>query len=222
MAQKSPEKRRSPPSTFLAFLAGLVLGVLLSAGVALYVTHMPSPFVERGVQSSNAPEKPIAAVPPVSSQGLMNPTPVAPDSSLPPQEAPAVQTSSASSLPQAASPGTSVPPATPASTPLASLTSQPAQNADSKSAPRSAQTAWFIQTGAFGKASEAENQRGQLALVGVDATVLSPTTSDGKSLYRVRIGPLTSQDEVRTLVATLKNNGFSTSVTKSTESSPSR
>lgn len=210
MAQKSPEKRNPPPA-FLAFLVGLALGVLISAGVALYVTHMPSPFVERGVQSSDAPEKPIATVPAVSSQGLMNPIPVAPGSS-PPPEVPAAQTPPAS---PATTPETPVPPPAPTA-------SQPPQGTDSKPTLHSAQTTWFIQTGAFGKASEAENQRGQLALVGVDATVLSPTTSDGKSLYRVRIGPLTNQDEVQALVATLRNSGFSTNVTKSSEPSLSR
>ncbi len=220
MAQNSPEKRKSPGSAFLAFLAGLVMGVLISAGVAFYVTHMPSPFVERGAQSSDAPEKPIVTVPAVSSQGLMNPTPVTPGSS-PPQEAPVAQVPF--TPPQATAPGTPASNAPASAPPVMSTAPQPPQGADGQSAPRPpAQTIWFIQTGAFGKASEAENQRGQLALVGVDATVLSPTTSDGKALYRVRIGPLTSQDEVRTLVATLKNNGFSVSITKSTEPSPSR
>ena len=72
---------------------------------------------------------------------------------------------------------------------------------------------YFVQTGAFGKESEAENQRANLALMGVDAVVLSPEAGD-KSLYRVRVGPIVSVDEVRTLVATLKNNGISTNIIK--------
>jgi cell division protein FtsN len=72
---------------------------------------------------------------------------------------------------------------------------------------------YFVQTGAFAKESEADNQRANLALMGVDATVLSPEAGD-KSLYRVRVGPIVSVDEVRTLVATLKNNGISTNIIK--------
>lgn len=72
---------------------------------------------------------------------------------------------------------------------------------------------WFVQTGAFAKSSEAEDQRGQLALIGIDASVLSPAPTE-PNLYRVRIGPIHSLDEVRTLVATLKSNGFETSITK--------
>ncbi len=49
--------------------------------------------------------------------------------------------------------------------------------------------------------------------MGVDATVLSPEVGD-KPLYRVRVGPIVSVDEVRTLVATLKNNGITTNIIK--------
>ncbi len=83
----------------------------------------------------------------------------------------------------------------------------------SKAQDTAASVTYFVQTGAFGKESEAENQRANLALMGVDATVLSPEAGD-KSLYRVRVGPIVSVDEVRTLVATLKNNGISTNIIK--------
>lgn len=162
-------------------LTGLVLGVALSAAVAIYVTRMPSPFVAHSTQSSTAPDKPPAEMPDISRQGLMNPSPVIPGAANP--------------LLQNQAPGDAAPAAAPVAPENVSVMT------------------YFVQTGAFAKESEAENQRANLALMGVDAAVLSPEVGD-KPLYRVRIGPIVSVDEVRTLVATLKNNGISTNIIK--------
>ena len=205
MTQRSPEPRPKPAPTpgmpFLkGLLLGLVLGVGLSAAVALYVSHMPSPFVSHSAQSSTAPDKPIAEMPDISRQGLMNPSPVS--------------AGTASPAPQISGQGNAAAPAVDAVAPPQAATALPAQEdaIPPKSAEPSA-VSYFVQTGAFARESEAENQRANLALMGVDAAVLSPETGD-KSLYRVRVGPIVSVDEVRTLVATLKNNGISTNIIK--------
>ncbi len=199
--RSNPRSSRNTP--FLkGLLAGLVLGVGLSAGVALYITRMPSPFVAHSTQSSTAPDKPIAEMPDVSRQGLMNPSPVTPGSASIPFNIDLVRPEGTTSPTDLA---TFQAPATP------STTSEPG------SAPKSSESTttvtYFVQTGAFSKESEAENQRANLALMGVDATVLSPEVGD-KPLYRVRVGPIVSVDEVRTLVATLKNNGITTNIIK--------
>jgi len=173
-------------------LTGLVLGVVLSAAVALYVSRMPSPFVAHSTQSSTAPDKPAAEMPDISRQGLMNPSPVTPGAANP--------------FPQNQPPGPGD--ATPATAPVA-----PEAVAPPKLPEPVTVVTYFVQTGAFAKESEAENQRANLALMGMDAAVLSPEAGD-KQLYRVRIGPIVSVDEVRTLVATLKNNGISTNIIK--------
>ncbi len=206
MTQRSPEPRSKPAPTpgmpFLkGLLLGLVLGVGLSAAVALYVSHMPSPFVSHSAQFSTAPDKPIAEMPDISRQGLMNPSPVGAGST-------------AGAAPQIPGPDHAGPPAVDGAAPpqAATAPSAPEATIPPKSAEPSAVT-YFVQTGAFGRESEAENQRANLALMGVDAVVLSPEAGD-KSLYRVRVGPIVSVDEVRTLVATLKNNGISTNIIK--------
>lgn len=196
-------------------LIGLVLGVSLSAGVALYVTHMPSPFVAHSGQSSTAPDHPPAEMPDISRHGLMNPSPVTSESAAP---APAAAPETTPAAPLAPAPV-----AAPAAPGIAAPLPVPAPQAPpvtpSAKAPEptpQAITTYFVQTGAFGKQEEADNQRAHLALLGVDATVLSPETADRQSLYRVRIGPISSFDEVRTLVATLKNNGLSANIIKVT------
>ncbi len=206
MTQRSSERRSKPASApdgmpFLkGLLVGLILGVALSAAVALYVSHMPSPFVTHSTQSSTAPDRPPAEMPDISRQGLMNPGPVI--------------AGSASSMPQAPASGESASPPANDQPPAQAVAAPPVTEAVAPpKLPDTSTVTYFVQTGAFAKESEAENQRANLALMGVDAAVLSPEAG-GKSLYRVRVGPIVSVDEVRTLVATLKNNGISTNIIK--------
>lgn len=197
-------------------MIGLVLGVSLSAGVALYVTHMPSPFVAHSGQSSTAPDRPPAEMPDISRHGLMNPSPVTSDGAAAPvPAAPETPPATATPAPAEGMPSLAPVPAPAAATPV------PAPAATVSPAPKVSQPpvqaiSYFVQTGAFARQEEAENQRAHLALLGLDATILSPETVDRQSLYRVRIGPMSSVDEVRTLVATLKNNGLSANIIKVT------
>ncbi|MDE1942090.1 MAG: SPOR domain-containing protein [Betaproteobacteria bacterium] len=195
-------------------MIGLILGVSLSAGVALYVTHMPSPFVAHSGQSSTAPDRPPAEMPDISRHGLMNPSPVTSDGAAPPVPANAeTAPATANLVPPAAAPAIGPVPATATPVPAPVATVPPVPKV---AQPPAQVISYFVQTGAFAKQEEAENQRAHLALLGLDATILSPETVDRQSLYRVRIGPMSSVDEVRTLVATLKNNGLSANIIKVT------
>ena len=53
---------------------------------------------------------------------------------------------------------------------------------------------YFLQVGAFTKRSEADAQKANLAIQGIQAQ-LSEVTSDGNTLWRVRVGPYNSVDE---------------------------
>lgn|SRR5487761_2633903 len=181
-------------SSFLkGLMVGMVLGVALCAGVALYVMRLHNPFTPHADQASVAPDKPAADMPDVSRHGLINPSPMHPDLLAPaaPSTAPATGATAPTDTAAIAPP---VPLPAPAPLPI----TEPA-------------VTYFVQTGAFQKQAEADNQRARLALTGVDATILSPEVGE-KPLYRVRVGPIVSVDEVRTLVATLKNNGIPTNI----------
>ncbi|MDE2353656.1 MAG: SPOR domain-containing protein [Betaproteobacteria bacterium] len=152
-------------------------------------------------------------MPDISRHGLMNPSPVTSESAAPVPAAAPEASPTAAPVPGAA-------PATLGATlPLPAPAPQAPPVTPAVKAPEPAAQAaisYFVQTGAFGKQEEADNQRAHLALLGIDATVLSPETTDRQSLYRVRIGPMSTVDEVRTLVATLKNNGLSAIIIKVT------
>jgi cell division protein FtsN len=53
---------------------------------------------------------------------------------------------------------------------------------------------YFVQAGAFRSPDEAESQRAKLALQGFDARV-SEREQSGRTVFRVRIGPLDSREE---------------------------
>lgn len=235
-----PSKSPAPSSliTFLkGLMSGLILGVALCAGVALYVTRLPIPFsahvsptppltertagegrdsnAEHGLMgpSVDAPAPRLQAAAPDPGTGSSAPAPPStpapavaalptPDSEHPAAVAPpsVAASKSADSSPSSKPPVAHTPPA------AVSAKSNPEE-------PASSPATWFVQTGAFGTASDAENQRARLALLGLEATVLSPEAGE-KPLYRVRLGPLTSIDEVRTLVATLKSNDIPTSISR--------
>ena len=215
MAQREgAQQHRKHPSGgghpfFRGLLIGMVSGVALSAGVALYVSHMPSPFVAHSGQSSTAPDHPPVEMPDISRHGLMNPSPVSTDAAAPAATAvpPSPEAAPQPLQPAPTAAGSAAPPAVQA----------PPMKMPDNGAPS---VTYFVQTGAFAKESEADNQRAHLALLGIDAAVLAPEAGDRQSLYRVRIGPVATVDEVRTLMATLKNNGLSANVIKVTSVKP--
>ncbi|MBR7059041.1 MAG: SPOR domain-containing protein [Neisseriaceae bacterium] len=64
----------------------------------------------------------------------------------------------------------------------------------------------IIQAGAFMNASQAESQRARLAQIGIPAQTVRASTAKG-DVYRVRIGPMPSQDAQQTLNK-LRSHGF--------------
>lgn len=67
----------------------------------------------------------------------------------------------------------------------------------------------YVQTGAYSYVDTAETVRAQLQDVG--PVTISPVQRDGRDLFRVRVGPLASEDEADRLLAAVVRAGFSTS-----------
>ncbi|MCC6068710.1 SPOR domain-containing protein [Ferrovum sp. PN-J185] len=226
MRSRTPPRSHTPESggmkLFKGVLIGLVLGVALSAGTAVYVTHMPNPFVKKVDSVDSSSDKPINEMPDVSKHGIMNPTTVEGSNgtvgalitpSMPqpvvntpqPVSPPAVTNNDAANNQVMVPGGVTTPQATVDNNQNAPQT---ATENSAKSSQPASKISLFVQTGAFKQAREAEDQRANLALIGVDANVIAPNGGQEK-LYRVRIGPLSNMDEAHTLISTLKSNGFS-------------
>ncbi len=75
-------------------------------------------------------------------------------------------------------------------------------------APRSATGApLWLQAGAFRSASDADDRKARIALLGQNATV-QRIEVDGGFVHRIRVGPFTSEQELEAVRAFLSDNGI--------------
>lgn len=118
---------------------------------------------------------------------------------LPSQEVLVPSQAPAKPTPQAALP------ANPATATTPATATAPAATASTPAAP--AQT-FIIQVASFKAQAEAEKQKANLALLGIEARVEKVTIDNRDTYYRVRVGPLRDERRARDTVAQLESNGF--------------
>ena len=169
--------RQQQGGTLLGFILGLVVGLAVALVVAVYVTKVPIPFMNKA-QSRNAeqdaaeekknkdwdPNAPLYGKNPAKPAAPAEPTDAAPA---------ATPTSGASAEDKKSD------------DPLGDLARAKA-NADP--------FVYFVQAGAYRNESEAQAQKGKLALKGL-ASAVSEREQDGRTVYRVRLGPFDSKDD---------------------------
>ena len=198
-------------------LVGLIIGALVGLGaalaVAVYITKVPVPFMNKGQSRSpdhdaaevkknrdwnpNAPlygknpAKPSAA----ASGTVVDVTPQKPAATGP---APAVSAARAA----------------PASTdPIGDLAkarlATPAPAAGGGADPFN----YFVQVGAFRTPEDAEQQRAKMSLMGLEARVTEREQS-GRTVFRVRLGPFDKKDEAEKAKERLDGNGVETALVR--------
>ncbi len=184
--------------TFVGLVMGVVIGLGAALAVAVYVTKVPVPFVNKGQTRSsdqdaaeaknnkdwdpNAPlygknpARPAVAAPAVAAPAVAAPAPASARSVAP---AAAVETK------PDPKPG---PRSTTSADPLGDL-------AKSRSSATAADPfSYFVQVGAYRTADDAEGQRAKLSLGGIEARV-SEREQSGRTVYRVRVGPFDKRDD---------------------------
>jgi cell division protein FtsN len=208
--------------TFLGFIIGLVVGLGAALAVAVYVTKVPIPFVNKGqtrsAEQDAAESKKNKDWDPNTPLYGKNPVKPAPPPELSASAAaPAAQT--AASAPRPAAEPKPAAPASPASAPKAEL--KPAVSADplgdlakARSAGAEAEPfSYFIQIGAFRTIEDAENQRAKLMLSGVD-TKISEREQSGRAVFRVRVGPFNKKEDADKAKAKLDASGLETALVR--------
>jgi len=221
MKQLSLPARQQRGGTLVGFVVGLLVGLGAALSVAIYVTRVPVPFVDRGVSRKPAQDveeaernrgwnpnaalgsKDASAVPPVpaSPEGGAIVVPPADGQALP---APVAQPAAQAPVP--AKPA-------PAGDPLGDLvqsrlgqpTPAPATTA-AAAAPGADPFAYFVQAGAFRTSDDAEAQRAKLAMLGIDAQVTEREQS-GRTVFRVRVGPFNQKSLADVTREQLEVNG---------------
>jgi cell division protein FtsN len=220
--------------TFVGFLLGMLFGLAVALGVAVYITKVPLPFMNK---NQTRPADDAAAAKKIKewdpNAGL--PGRVVKPEGAAVQAAPETDPVAAPPAPQAAAPALPAPaksadplgdlararaeaqanaaPAVPAN-PLANPAS-PALPSASAQAPASAPSAgpggepfqYFVQAGAYRTAEDAEQQRAKLSLMGLQSK-LSERDQAGRLVYRVRLGPFDKREEADKARERLAGNGI--------------
>jgi cell division protein FtsN len=185
-ASRSNSANKSGGSSLLVgILIGLLLGLGLSLGVAWYINKMPTPFQARSGQAAKGDSAKGQAAEPAKNDD---------------------KAAKAETKPRfdfyKILPGSEEP-----------ATDQQFKEAQQKPAAQ-AREAFYLQAGAFQNAPDADNLKGRLALMGMEATVQTTTLADKGVWHRVRVGPYTTVDDLNRARDTLKQSGIDTTLIK--------
>jgi len=208
MKKQTLQAHKHHGGTLIGFVVGLLVGLGAALSVAVYVTRVPVPFVDRGVS-----RKPSQDIEEAERNKGWNPNAQLAGKPAPLPSAAAVTDTGAISVPPADGQPLPPPPSATASTSKATATTAAKPVADplgdlvnsrlgqntptasttaTKGSPTAAGGAdpftYFVQAGAFKSPEDAEAQRAKLAMLGMAADV-SEREQSGRTVYRVRVGP---------------------------------
>ena len=217
-------KKKQLGGTILGFILGVIVGLGAALAVAVYVTKVPVPFLNkggaRGADQDAAeaqknkdwdPNSPLrgksAAKPPApaaSAAGAEPATPAAqPVATAEPKGAAASAPKAAASKPEKVETGK------PASAdPLGDLAKAKAAEAGSADP-----YDYFVQAGAFRTQADADAQRAKLAMMGWEARV-SEREQNGRPVFRVRVGPFAKRDDAAALKEKLDGTGVESALVR--------
>lgn len=170
--------------TLIAFIGGLVAGMIIAAIAAVTITNAPVPFLNRV-------QRPSDTVQPGADGKL--PDPNRPLYSVPIKPADAEK--NAPSIAKVEPP------------PLPKAEIKPDTKADAEP------SRYLLQAGAFKTSDDADGMRARLAMLGLDARVY-PVEQAGATLYRVRVGPYGHIDEVNKTRKLLAENNIDVQIVR--------
>jgi cell division protein FtsN len=188
---KTDEKSAQYGGTILGFVLGLGAGLGIAFAIAFYLSKN-TPQEKPGVRAPNLPLtiKPFGA----SAEGE--------------SVAPVEQLDLNKPL-QGKSPSAALP------DPIADLAN--VKNLTEIAPAPKTDAIYFLQVGAFIKRADADAQKANLAIQGIQAQ-LSEVTADGNTLWRVRVGPYNSPEETNPLRDKLNSMGIKPTLIKSSKS----
>ncbi|MDD5325912.1 MAG: SPOR domain-containing protein [Polaromonas sp.] len=189
-------------------LLGLILGALIGLGaalaVAVYITKVPVPFMNR-----SQPHNPDSDAAEAKKNREWNPNAALAG------KAPIKSPSASGEVTNVTAPdstaATTVPKAAESSDPLGDL-ARSKLKAPSFGAGVDPFT-YYVQAGAFRTPEDAEQQRARLLLLGVQAKV-SEREQSGRTVYRVRLGPFDKKEDADKAKERLDSNSIETAMVR--------
>ena len=210
-------KKQQAGGTIIGFIVGVIVGLGAALAVAVYVTKVPVPFLNKGggrgadmdaAESQKNknwdPNSPLYGKNPARPPAPATPPAVA--ASAP--AAPAAVASAPAPKPAASKPEAAKAETKPGADPLGDL-------AVAKAAAKGSVDPfdYFVQAGAFRTQADADAQRAKLAMLGWEARV-SEREQNGRAVFRVRIGPFTKRDDAEVLKEKLDGAGLESALVR--------
>lgn len=200
--RKAPVRKKSGGGTLIGIFVGLILGVLAALGVAWYINKAPMPFVNKtqngAPMAPEAPAKPGPAAAKVPAQpeapALLPGKPGDPVPEKPRFDFYKILPGNADAVPA----------------PDAKPEAKEGKEAPAKEAVKET---LFLQAGSFQKPGDADNQKANLAMLGIEASVQQVMVGD-KVWFRVRLGPYGKIDEVNKVRSELAKSGIEANIVK--------
>lgn len=197
-ASLAPSSESASPEyggTILGFILGLGVGLGVAFVIAFYLSKN-TPQERPGVRAPNLPLTIKAGPAPTEGEAA---APVEPlDLNKPLQ-------------------GKSAAPAANTADPIGDLAAGKKPAEASPVAPTKSDAIYFLQVGAFNKRADADAQKANLAIQGIQSQ-LSEISSEGNTIWRVRVGPYNSVEESNPVRDKLNGMGIKPSVIKSSKS----
>ena len=239
-------KSSTPVATFKAqrggIILGIIIGVLVGLGaalaVAVYVTKVPVPFVNKSppkVTDQDAAEakknkdwdpntplygkNPAKASPAASGAVTVDPsTVIAPATGLSSAKGTATAKAAVAASAAKADKKANTPDDLKTSAdPLGDLAKAKTKTATAAAAGSTSSGAdpftYFVQAGAYRTTEDAEAQRAKLGMLGMDAKITEREQS-GRTVYRVRVGPFDKKDDAEKTKDKLDGGGLDTALVR--------
>lgn len=210
----------------MALILGALVGLAAALAVAIYVAKVPVPFLNKGAVRTNSqdaaeaeknrdwdPNATLRGRPGTTGGAVVpapEPMPIPAPAEVATPAVPTVPAARSVPLPAEVKPEPSrraeTRPTAPSADPLGDLAAARAGLPPPAAAPADP-FAYFVQAGAFRAPQDADAQRARLSLMGVEARV-SEREQAGRTVYRVRVGPLQNRDAAERVRERLEQSGF--------------
>lgn len=198
-SERSAPKKQGHP-LFAGIMIGLVVGLIFAVGIALYINFSPKPFVSR--------DRPPAVPAKAPEKNAVDSQKAAPDAAAPTEAAD--KNGKAGGKPRfdfyTILPGSE----------------EPASVHETKKSEKresAAKDSLFLQVGSFQAATEADNMKARLAMLGMEADIQTVSVPDKGVWHRVRVGPFGSDKEAARSRVLLEQNKIPASLVKIHEDS---
>lgn len=204
--------------TLFGLIVGLLVGLGIAVAVALFMSRSSMQFTDKTRRPADRTAEPVAKsdeLPDPNRSGqkgrpqTVDPVNAPPQQSVyPPQPELAPEPATAQDGAAPAVPGTSATPTEPGATPApAAPTAAPAPTEPERPA------SYVLQAGAFKGQEDAESMKARLALIGVEARIITAEVN-GVTFYRVRVGPYGQLEDMNRVRSRLADNGVEASVVR--------